>query len=323
MTVFVELLRQGRINRPEPKVLEKIRASFASELLVNIDTVTSAVHFYSEVCALPSTITKAIVLKQEGVLVNGPLMSDKPKLLMGSREDGRQLAVKLLFVDNDDVRPVKDREAEMDNEVQCCKDLALSADGLAALVSYEVVTLVVPSEFVQQTRKHGGQFTALLMPRYLGSVARGPMFSKTVLAREARRLFGALRHIHAQGYVHMDVKGDNVFYDDKSFWFLGDFGSACRVGTAVHSTTEVFYHNEILGQPALAKYDWFMLLVMLLIEFENKEVWGLRFIEQGQLKVSSVLVMNEALRVIGEETYPHDLRDVVSETVDAYSSAEA
>ena len=322
MPAFVELLKRGGINRPDPKVLTKIRASFASELLVNIDTVTSALDFYRQICELPSTITKAIVLGQKGVRISGPLMPDKPKLLLGVREDGRQLAVKLLFIHNDDVRSVAVRTAEIVNEAQCCKDLVLDGDSVA-LVPYEVVTLDVPQEFAHQTRKKGN-FTALLCPRYLSSVARGPQFSKAILAREARRMMEALRYIHGKGYVHMDVKADNVFFDDNSFWFLGDFGSACNMNngdTLIRSTTEVFYHSEILGQPALPKYDWFMLLVMLLIELENKEGWGPRFMEVGHNRVSCDLVMEETQRVINDETCPQDLRAVISEIENAYSSA--
>lgn len=323
MTVFLDLLKTANINKPDQKVLAKIRASFASELLANIDSVDSAVAFYREIKLLPSTITKAIVLQQLGVLVNGPLMHEKLKLLTASREDGRQLVVKMLYPDSDDARPLEVRNAEIRREIQCCKDLVVT-DADCALVPHEVVTLSVPPEMEVQTRRRG-DFTALLMPRYLGSVARGPTGSMTVLSREARRLVQAIRYIHSHGYIHMDVKADNVFYDIDGRWFLGDFGSACKIGTLVSSTTEVFYPDVILGQIAEVKYDWFMLLVMLLIEVKDKEKWHTRFLDEGQGKVSYALVMNEAQRIIEDDaTCPcllQELRSTIAEIVHSYVSS--
>ena len=315
-------LKLGGIDRPNEKVLARICSSYASELIVTIHSVDLAVSLYRRVRDMPTTFTKGIVRDQQGVSINGPFMPDKPKLLMGSHEDGRQVVVKLLFLDADDPRDIAVRILEISNEIQCCKDLA-SSDGNIALVQHEVVTLDVPTEMVGQTRR-SGQFSALLMPQYVRSVARGPSFSKMVVTREARRILDALRYVHDRGYVHMDVKSDNVFYDTSGRWFLGDFGSACNLnsGAVVFSTTEVFYHGKILGQQAYPKYDWFMLLVMILIELENKDDWALKFIEEKHLKVSYDRVMAEAQRVIDNQTYPQDLRACISEIVSAYSSAE-
>ena len=59
-------------------------------------------------------------------------------------------------------------------------------DGSIALVRHEVVVLEVPNEFSMQTRRRG-TFKALLMPRYVNSLARSQVFPKAVVAREARR----------------------------------------------------------------------------------------------------------------------------------------
>ena len=47
----------------------------------------------------------------------------------------------------------------------------------------------------------------------------------------------ALRHVHAVGFVHMDVKEANVLVDAAGCWAPGDFGSAVREGEAIVSTT--------------------------------------------------------------------------------------
>jgi hypothetical protein len=117
----------------------------------------------------------------------------------------------------------------------------------------------------------------------------------------------------------MDVKGDNVFFDVNGVWFLGDFGSACKFDSPIRSSTEGFYHSPILRNPARPKYDWFMLLVMLLIELGNKEEWAKAFIEKGN-HVSEARIIVEAQRIIADTTHGQDLKDIIEEIMNAYAS---
>ena len=316
--VFLSLLKSGGIDRPDNKVITKICASFAKELHVNTHDVEAAVSFYRRIKDLPSTLTRSIVQGQAGISIAGPLSDDKPKLLAGMRADGSAVVIKMLFTDMDDVRQLSEREAEIDCEVKCCTDLAMTDESIA-LVRHEVVVLTVPDEFSMQTRRRG-TFKALLMPRYLNSLARTQVSPKAVVAREARRLIDALKHMHAQGYVHMDVKGDNVFVDFMGAWFLGDFGSACRIGEDIRTTTPTFYHRS-MGISAFPKYDWFMLLVLLLVELEDKDEWHQRLIVEGQRCVDYDRVMREADRAAYDEELPQDLRDAICEAKDLYLSA--
>lgn len=57
----------------------------------------------------------------------GPLHSDKPKILTGRRRDGTAIAVKLLYADYDDARPLEVRLEEIENDVKCCEELAAAA----------------------------------------------------------------------------------------------------------------------------------------------------------------------------------------------------
>ena len=321
MPTFIELLKRGGKDRPKQDVLARIRASYAYEAVMSIDDMDAALELYERVRTLPSTLTKAIVQQQGGVSINGPLSSSNPKLLTGRRTDGQQIVAKLLVLDFDDARPLEVRRAELSGEAKCCTDLAV-ADHSVALVPHEVVRLDVTADMISQTRRSGA-VAALLMPRYLGSVARGPSCSAQVVAREGRRMIDALRFMHRLGYVHMDVKGDNVFFDVNGVWFLGDFGSACEIDSAIRSTTEGFYHSPILRQPARPKYDWFMLLVMLLIELgDNKDVWAKTFVEEGNRNVSEALVNAEVQRIIADTTFGRDLKAVVEEIKGAYTSDE-
>ena len=319
--MFIELLKRGGKDRPKQDVLAKIRASYAYEAVMSIDDVDAALELYERVCTLPSTFTKAIVQQQAGVSISGQLSPSNPKLLAGTRTDGQQIVAKLLVLDFDDARSVEVRQAEISSEAKCCTDMAI-ADHSIALVHHEVVHLDVTADMTSQTRKSGA-VTALLMPRYLGSVARGPLCSAQVVAREGRRMIDALRFMHLKGYVHMDVKGDNVFFDVNGVWFLGDFGSACDIDSTIRTTTECFYHSPILRQPARPKYDWFMLLVMLLIELrENKDDWAKTFIEEDNRNVSEARVRAEAQRVIENTMYGRDLIAIIEEIMDAYTSDE-
>jgi hypothetical protein len=317
---FLGLLRQGNIQRPEEKVIAKIRASFAYQLLANIHSVDSAVEFYNQIKELPSTFTMCIVQEHAGVRISGPLNSEKPKILAGVRENGESIVVKLLFIGTDDARPQKERKSDIEHEVVCCTALAM-ADRSIALVPHEVVQINAPQEFARQTQNRG-EFQALLMPRYFGSIASGPSFSEAVIAREARRLLDALQYMHLEaGLVHMDVKLDNVFFDN-SGWFLGDFGSSCKIGEPIRTTTAAFYHGA-MDVGAHPRYDWFMLLVLVLIELGDKDQWSSRFMDTGRGRVSYEKVMSETERILSDATFLPDLRAVVSDIKAMYTSMES
>ena len=318
---FISLLKMGHITNPNDKVIGKILTSFFKEMHASMVSVDSAVAFYRSIKELPSTITMCIVEGQVGVRIMGPLSSEKPKLFTGRRPDGTAIVVKLLYDSMDDARQLKDRVRELEREAECCKDLALDNESIA-LVRHEVVDLEVPVEFVSQTRQQG-KFKALLMPRYVESLARSGVYPVSLVAREASRITAALKYMHSHGYVHMDVKGDNVFVDFNGAWFLGDFGSACGIGEPIRTSTPIYYHCG-MGPVALPKYDWFMLLVLLMVELEEKDKnrWVQRLVAKGESRVCYDLVMQEADKAIGQEALPKQLRDAVAEVKDLYLSAE-
>ena len=319
MPAFIELLHRCRIFKPDHDVIAKIRASYAAEALMSIDNGDAALELYRRVKALPSSFTKNLVAVNGRLRINGPLSLDRPRILTGCRLDGRPILVKLLSLGLDDTTGVK--TAELNSEADCCSTLATS-DHTYALVPYEVVTLQVTPDMVSQTQ-HSGAVKALVMPRYLDSIARGPSCIVSVVSREGRRMVDALRCMHQHGYVHMDVKGDNVFFDAHGAWYLGDFGSACVVDSPIRSTTESFYHCSVVGRPARPQYDWFMLLVMLIIELgDNKDKWTVTFVDEGGRHVSEARVLDEAQRIIADSRVGSDLKEVLEEIIRAYSADE-
>eukprot|EP01031_Cornospumella_fuschlensis_P038487 gene38487-46781_t len=88
-----------------------------------------------------------------------------------------------------------------------------------------------------------------------------------LIAREGKRMLDALEYIHTkQGYVHLDVKAMNIFVSHNAQWFLGDFGSCKPKGHAVTSSTFQFYFEDTSCKAADPYFDWFMFLVLLVIE---------------------------------------------------------
>jgi len=59
------------------------------------------------------------------------------------------------------------------------------------------------------------------------STTRTPPTSEGDVMSMVRSVASALKHVHANGYAHCDVKGDNIFLLDGKY-VLGDFGSASR-----------------------------------------------------------------------------------------------
>jgi hypothetical protein len=58
---------------------------------------------------------------------------------------------------------------------------------------------------------------------------------------------------------HVCLQDANVFIDAEGLWFLGDLGSAVRLGRPITSTTELFApapFRQLVNQPAQAEYDW-------------------------------------------------------------------
>ncbi len=90
------------------------------------------------------------------------------------------------------------------------------------------------------------------------------------IERLARELLSALRHIHAAGILHRDVKPQNVLLDRHEHARLTDFGIALpRDGTSLTATgrvigTESYLAPEVLrGEPASERSDLYALGMVL------------------------------------------------------------
>ncbi len=72
----------------------------------------------------------------------------------------------------------------------------------------------------------------------LHQISRDPRWkTRSELARFARQMFGALEHVHARGYAHLDVSPNNVFVGHDGRLVLGDFGMARRLDAPLAAFT--------------------------------------------------------------------------------------
>lgn len=69
-----------------------------------------------------------------------------------------------------------------------------------------------------------------------------------------------------------------------------DLGSAVEVGAPVHSTTQWLSQETLIGQPAKARSDWYMLAVALAAEV-HKVDWKEKLIENSHCPASKVVAV--------------------------------
>ncbi|CAF1327012.1 unnamed protein product [Didymodactylos carnosus] len=119
---------------------------------------------------------------------------------------------------------------------------------------------------------HHGVFRSLIMPHYCRPLANLPQLSEHIIYSNAKRIKEALEYVHSQNIVHMDVKSANVMVDMDGKWYLADFGSAKNIGEPVGSYTHHFYPVDITSKPALPSFDYYMFIILVIIEL-NKANW--------------------------------------------------
>jgi hypothetical protein len=99
------------------------------------------------------------------------------------------------------------------------------------------------------------------------------------IARAVKSVAEALDYIHSNGFVHLDVKPQNVFLTRKPGdpselpnvdFKLGDLGSAVRVGKPVTQVTTLYAPPEVYLEPARPTMDVFALGMTLYVLLTRK-----------------------------------------------------
>ena len=132
-----------------------------------------------------------------------------------------------------------------------------------AATKFSEVDHVVPMT-VEKIHLDGREDVGLIMPRLTTTLAKSPQLPLSAIVRESKNIKLAVEQVHRAGYVHMDIKPDNIFINQHGCWFLGDFGSCKSVGAKVTSSTLFMYPTNLIGKNVDKKYDLFMLALSIL-----------------------------------------------------------
>ncbi len=136
---------------------------------------------------------------------------------------------------------------------------------------YETHPPMIAMEFMK-----GGTLSNLLLDH---SFFYSSKWEKTVY-RAIRDVAEALHFIHSQGYVHMDVKPQNIFLTERPSqpyeldnvkFKLGDLGSAVRVNSSIVQLTPKYSPPEVYQSVAKPAFDIFALGMTMYVLLTRKE----------------------------------------------------
>jgi serine/threonine protein kinase len=268
--MFFELLKGYHVSRVSPDIYRLLEDKFA----VRFDNVyqsgdpEAAFDLYNAAKDYPSKTTAAAFQKQFNISVTGLFggHSESARLFQANRVTGELLVIKVPF----------HSESQKPDEVKVCEELSSILEApRKAFVPTSVDLVEVRSLEDVGVFGRRGEFYALVMPRFAGTLAE-PLckYSEETVLGNTLRIVGALECLHDHKYVHMDIKGANIFLDRHGSWYLSDFGSCVKVGEPISSYTQWFYPERLrLGvTPARFLYDWYMLGVALVIQLTG-EPW--------------------------------------------------
>ena len=258
------------INRPDEVVVSRIAK--ADRLLdYGIMNTEFAYRVYTDIKESAGTETKSCIGKVLKLFINGPIFENSPRIL-SAKDDSSLKMVKILRVAFGQ-GSLESQEADIRHEI-----FASETFSHEAIVPSKHSKVEIDRETAIISNCRVGVNDVLIMPWYITTVNNCPSSDLVWIARQGQRIFAALEFIHEKTYVHLDIKATNIFVDSDMNWFLGDFGSCKPIGEKITSSTFQFYFEEYAFKPAEPKYDWFMFLVLLLIEtLEDRRAFSRAF----------------------------------------------
>lgn len=199
-------------------MLRKITLQFAASLIVSCDDPESAIDLYRTAALLPNTTTLALIQSATQVTVKGPLNLELPHILTAADRGGRQLIVKILRNQSANYEVPRSVQQEILGFEASLVDqlgLALDAPSPYNLVPRNAVPVPMPPPSIESAGDATavGEFTVLVMPRYICTVASSLRFSFQALFEGGKRMVRALDFLHSRAIAHLDVKGGNIFVD--------------------------------------------------------------------------------------------------------------
>lgn len=195
----------------------------------------AASDLFKEAAAVPGATT-TVALREQAHLAISPLPfpTNSESAAFFFANDPRTAAHKI-------VKYPTHKYAEQ--ELKACRELHLDTMQLGdhcALTPVVVHDILIRRE---EEEEEGGSssnyrqnIVVMVMPQFASTLAYPPKWLEPAYVFSgAQRIIRALNYIHKANYVHMDVKGNNIFMDVAGRWYLGDFGSCVLVDTPITS----------------------------------------------------------------------------------------
>ena len=257
---FIELLEQAGVESPDGLLMETIsRTPALSILMMTCRTSADALNVLDLASTVLHSHTKAVVLQQAGVVVDGVMPVE-----------GVQSAMFFYAFKNcaPHVLKVLTRQQNAKEECKLWHDVHEHTRG-AGVYCVPVTPLDLRGEHTVLLAGGGADEmplrSAILMPRYACTLSNIPRPMDACWAlRVLARMSASLRAVHAAGWVHGDVKPSNIFIDFAGDAWLGDYGSSCRIAAVDSYTggTPAFQCSDISVQEH-ARFDRACLAVTL------------------------------------------------------------
>jgi serine/threonine protein kinase len=233
-----------------------------------------------------------------------PVFDDFP-FIMSAKDKNSVKIIKILRVAVGSSE-LTSRDQDRMNEIHACNFAH------EAIVPMRHACIQVDNEIATKAHCRVGETDVLIMPWYRCTLNKYPSGDLEWIVVEGKRVSGALEYIHLEGFVHLDVKAMNVFVDHNSHWFLGDFGSCKPIGMLVTSSTFQFCYEDIGCKPAHPKYDWFMFLLLILIEsLKDRRTYNTLFYTAGCKFANFNLVIEYANKLVGDEPFGMFIRELL------------
>jgi serine/threonine protein kinase len=215
--MFAKLLQGSHISRVSSEIFRLLEDKFA----VRFDNVyqsgdpDAAYDLYQAAKDYPNKTTAAAFQQQFNISVIGPFAhSESARIFQANRTtgSGELLVIKVPF----------QSESQKPDEVKVCEALSSILEApKEAFVPTAVDLVDVRSADDASVYGRRGKFYALVMPHFAGMLVE-PLrkYSEATVFDNALRIVGAVECLHAHEYVHMDIKGANIFLDRHGSWYV-------------------------------------------------------------------------------------------------------
>jgi serine/threonine protein kinase len=110
------------------------------------------------------------------------------------------------------------------------------------------------------------------MPQYPFTLSQIQKLSPMGAARFVAQMKSAIEKLHALGFVHCDIKPDNIFIDNNGNYVLGDLDSATAIGSKLWECTWIFIPSELQAKAKRSKAHKWVDYTMLLTTLYDKTV---------------------------------------------------